>query len=72
MSLYTNMCLFSLSGFFFERKESWPIVTFNQTNIFQAAVDGKAILLNKRLVKNLDDPSINVYKIEVIVFVFQL
>ena len=71
-SVYTDACLYGIGGFFFDGKGKWQTASVIQTGAFQAVVSGKTLPLNRRMAKNLDDPSINVHEVEAILLAFQL
>lgn len=70
--LYNNTCLYDLGGFFFEGKRDWPAAAIHQVNAFRAVVDGKILPPNRRMKKNPNDLSINVYEVEAILLAFQV
>lgn len=70
-SLYTDTCLYGLGGCFFEGIKHWGQASISQSNAFRAVVKRKILLLNKKMAKNLDDPSINVHEVEAILLAFQ-
>lgn len=72
ISLYINTCLYSLDGFFFKGKGEWPAAIIHQANAFQAVVEGKILPPNRKMKKDLNNLSINVQKVEVILLAFQV
>ncbi len=71
-SVYTDACFYGLGGFFFDGKSDWQTASVIQTRAFRRVVSGKTLPLNRRMAKNLDDPSINVHELEAILLAFQL
>ncbi len=71
-TLYTDACLYSLDGFYFEGRQAWEQVKVNQSNAFWAIVQEKSLPANRKIKKNPDDPSINVHKVEAIPLAFQI
>ncbi len=72
ISLYTNACLYNLGGFFFEGNDDWPKATIYEANAFWFVVNEKTFSKNRSMIKDLDDPSINVHEVEAILLAFQL
>lgn len=66
------MCFYSLGSFFFKGKRDYLIITINQVNIFRVIINGKTFLLKKKMIKNSDNPSINICKVEAIFLVFKI
>ncbi len=71
-NLYTDACFYGLGGFYFEGRQVWEQVKVNQSDAFCAIVQEKALPANRKMKKNLDDPSINVHKVEAILLAFQI
>ena len=70
ISLYIDACFYGLGDFIFKGKRDWPKAAIHQPNIFCAVVDRKIIPPNRKMAKDPSNPSINVYKVEVILLVF--
>ena len=71
-TLYTDACLYGLGGFHFRGRQAWEQVKVTQSDAFCALVQGKALPANRKMKKNFDDPSINVYELEAILLAFKI
>ncbi len=71
-TLYTDACLYGLSGFYFEARQAWEQVKVNQSDAFCAIVKRKLLPANKKRKKNPDNPSINAHEVEAILLTFQI
>ncbi len=71
-TLYTDTCLYGLGGFHFAGRQAWGQVKVTQSDAFCELVQGKALLANRKIKKNSDDPSINVHEVEAILLIFQI
>ena len=71
-TLYTDACLYGLGGFYFESQQAWEQVKVNKSDGFCAIVKQKLLLANRKMKKNPNDPSINVYEGEPILLAFQI
>ncbi len=71
-TFYTDACLYGLGGFYFECRQAWEQVKVNPSDAFCAIMKGKSLPANRKMKKNLDDPSINVHKVEAIFLAFQI
>lgn len=66
------MYLYGLGGYFFKDTRDWSIVVIDPVNTFQAIIKEKTLLPNRKMVKNPDNPNINIHKIETILLAFQI
>ena len=71
-TLYTNAYLYSFGGFYFKCFEAWEQTNVAPSNAFCAITWGKFFSANRKIKKDLDDPSINVPEVEIIVLAFQI
>lgn len=71
-SLYTKACFYELGALYFKGKKDWKYVSIGQARAFRAIVNKKTLLLDRKMRKNPNDPGINIYKVEAILFAFQL
>ncbi len=73
LKAYTDVCLYGLGGFYYSGVGSWNCNIIDQANAFRALIEGKQLLLplSHKLPKHPNDPSINVYEVEVILLMFQ-
>ena len=71
-SLYTDDCFYDLGGFHFIGTESWKITKVLQANAFCAVVQGESFPANRKMAKNPDDLSINLYEVKAIHLAFQV
>ncbi len=71
-TLYTDACLYGLSGFYFEGRQAWEQVKVNQSDAFCAIVERKSLPASRKIKKNPDNPSINIHKVEAILLAFQI
>lgn len=71
-TLYPDACLYGLGGFYFEGYQACEEVKVNQLDAFCAIVQGKSLPANRKMMKNPDDPSINVHEAEAILLAFQI
>ncbi len=68
-----DACLYGLGGFYYSGVGSWNCNIIDQANAFKALVEGKQLPLplSRKLPKDPNDPSINVYEVEAILLLFQ-
>ncbi len=71
-TLYTDPCLYGLGGFYFDGRQALEQVKVNQSDGFCAIVQGKLLLDNGKMRKNLDDPSINIHEVEAILLAVRI
>ncbi len=50
-TLYTDACLYDLSGFYFEGRQTWEQVKVNQSDAFCDIVQGKPLQANRKIKK---------------------
>ncbi len=70
-TLYTDVYLYGLGWFYFKGSQPWEQAYISQLQACYAIVQGKALPANRKMKKNLDDPSINIHKVEAILLAFQ-
>ncbi len=70
-TLYTDAYLYGLGGFNFEGSQPWKQAYISQLQACCIIVQEKAPPAHRKMKKNLDDPNINVYKVEAILLAFQ-
>lgn len=70
-SLYIDTCLYGLSRVYFKGAIRWENVEVDQTNAFHTVVNGKVLPINRKMAKNPRDLSINMHKVEAILWAFQ-